>query len=144
IISAPPPSSGGIALIETLNILEGYDLAKAGFGSAESIHLVTEAYRRAFYDRAQFLGDPEFSDVPVLQLAGKEYANEWRRSVDPRRASRSAGLERPDTSAALTRYAAEHPVFAPGQEPTDTTHYSVVDAQGNAVAVTTTINGGFG
>lgn len=79
IISAPPPSSGGIALIETLNILEGYDLAKAGFGSAESIHLITEAYRRAFYDRAQFLGDPEFSDVPVMQLADKKYAVDWRK-----------------------------------------------------------------
>ena len=71
VISAPPPSSGGIALLEVLNILEGYDLGKAGLDSAESIHLITEAYRRAFYDRAQFLGDPEFSDVPVLQLTDK-------------------------------------------------------------------------
>lgn len=144
IISAPPPSSGGIALIETLNILEGYDLAKAGFGSAESIHLITEAYRRAFYDRAQFLGDPEFSDVPVMQLADKKYAVDWRKSIDLQRTSSSARLERPETSAELTRYAAEHPVFAPGKEPKQTTHYSVVDAAGNAVAVTTTINGGFG
>lgn len=144
IISAPPPSSGGIALIETLNILEGYDLAKAGFGSAESIHLITEAYRRAFYDRAQFLGDPEFSDIPVMRLADKKYAVDWRDSINPQRASSSPRLERPATSAELTRYAAEHPVFAPGAEPTETTHYSIVDAAGNAVAVTTTINGGFG
>ena len=144
IISAPPPSSGGIALIETLNILEGYDLAKAGFGSAESIHLITEAYRRAFYDRAQFLGDPEFSDVPVLRLADKKYAVDWRNSINLQRASSSSRLERPETSIELTRYAAEHPVFAPGKEATQTTHYSVVDAAGNAVAVTTTLNGGFG
>jgi len=74
IISAPPPSSGGIALLEILNILEGYDLGKSGLDSAQSIHLITEAYRRAFFDRAQFLGDPEFSELPVLQLADKSYA----------------------------------------------------------------------
>jgi gamma-glutamyltranspeptidase / glutathione hydrolase len=144
ILSAPPPSSGGIALIETLNILEGFDLSKSAFGSAETIHLITEAYRRAFYDRAQFLGDPEFSDLPVLELAEKKYAVEWRKSIDPQRASASTKLERPATSAALTRYVAEHPVFAPGHEPQETTHYSVVDESGNAVAVTTTLNGSFG
>ncbi|MGH8176314.1 MAG: gamma-glutamyltransferase [Steroidobacter sp.] len=144
IISAPPPSSGGIALIETLNILEGYDLAKAGLGSAESIHLMTESYRRAFYDRAQFLGDPEFSDIPVMRLTDAKYAVDWRKSINVQRASNSSRLERPATSAELSRYAAEHPVFAPGKEPTQTTHYSVVDADGAAVAVTTTINGGFG
>lgn len=144
IISAPPPSSGGIALIETLNILESYDLAKAGFGSAASIHLITEAYRRAFYDRAQFLGDPEFNDVPVLSLTDKKYAVDWRESIDLQQASASPRLERPETSAQLTRYAAEHPVFAAGKESTETTHYSIVDAAGNAVAVTTTINGSFG
>jgi gamma-glutamyltranspeptidase/glutathione hydrolase len=144
IISAPPPSSGGIALIEILNILEGYDLGKAGFRSAESIHLITEAYRRAFYDRAQFLGDPEFSHVPVLDLTDKKYAEEWRRSIDPKKASVSARLERPKTTAGLERYAKEHPVVAPARESMQTTHYSVVDADGNAVAVTTTLNGGFG
>jgi len=144
ILSAPPPSSGGIALIETLNILEGYDIAKAGFRSAESIHLITEAYRRAFYDRAQYLGDPQFSDVPVMELMDREYAAAWRKSIDPQRASRSAALERPPTSPRLMQYAAEHPVFAPARESTDTTHYSVVDEQGNAVSVTTTINGSFG
>ncbi len=144
IISAPPPSSGGIALIQTLNILEGFDLSKAGFGSAEAIHLVTEAYRRAFYDGAQFLGDPEFSELPVLELADKKYAIEWRKSVNPQKASASARLERPEVSAALRRYVAEHPVFAPRKEPMETTHYSVVDEAGNAVAVTTTLNGGFG
>ena len=73
IISAPPPSSGGIALMEILNILEGYDLAKAGDRSAASVHLTVEAFRRAFYDRAEFLGDPDFSKIPVAQLIDKKY-----------------------------------------------------------------------
>src|SRR5205807_9535318 len=68
VISAPPPSSGGVTLLETLNILEGYDLAKLGNRSADSIHLTAEAMRRAFYDRAEFLGDPDFSQLPVPQL----------------------------------------------------------------------------
>jgi len=144
VISAPPPSSGGIALIQTLNILEGFDVKKAGFRSAESIHLITEAYRRAFYDRAQFLGDPEFSELPVLELTDKEYAVAWRASIHPERASASARLERPKTSQALEEYATKHTVTAPATEPTETTHYSVVDAEGNAVAVTTTLNGSYG
>jgi gamma-glutamyltranspeptidase/glutathione hydrolase len=144
VISAPPPSSGGIALLETLNILEGFDLGKSGLDSAESIHLITEAYRRAFYDRAQFLGDPEFNDVPVLQLTDKSYAVAWRASIQPQQATSSATLERPPVSTALARYAAAHPVVAPVKESTQTTHYSVVDADGNAVAVTTTLNAYFG
>ena len=144
VISAPPPSSGGIALVETLNILEGFDVAKAGFQSAEAIHLVTEAYRRAFYDRAQFLGDPEFSSLPVADLTQKKYAVDWRASINPERATASARLERPKTTAALEAYAKKKPVNAPGREPTQTTHYSIVDAEGNAVAVTTTLNGGYG
>jgi gamma-glutamyltranspeptidase/glutathione hydrolase len=144
VISAPPPSSGGIALIETLNILEGYDLAKSGLDSAESVHLITEAYRRAFYDRAQFLGDPEFSDVPVLQLTDKSYAVAWRSSIQPQQATSSATLQRPPISTALARYAAAHPVVAPVRESTQTTHFSVVDADGNAVAVTTTLNAYWG
>jgi len=144
VISAPPPSSGGIALVETLNILEGFDIAKTGFGSAESIHLITEAYRRAFYDRAQFLGDPEFSNLPVIELTDKKYAANWRASINPQRASASARLERPNVSGALAAYAKKNPVTAPAKEPMETTHYSVVDAEGNAVAVTTTLNGGYG
>jgi gamma-glutamyltranspeptidase/glutathione hydrolase len=144
VISAPPPSSGGIALIEMLNILEGYDLAKTGLDSAASIHLITEAYRRAMFDRAQFLGDPEFSDVPVLELTEKPYAVAWRKTIDLEHATKSAKLVRPETSEKLKRYAVEHPVLAPGAESLQTTHYSVVDAAGNAVGVTTTLNGGFG
>jgi gamma-glutamyltranspeptidase/glutathione hydrolase len=144
IISAPPPSSGGIALVETLNILEGFDVAKAGFGSADSIHLITEAYRRAFYDRAQFLGDPEFSGLPVMELTNKKYAVDWRSSIDPQRATVSSKLLRPQVSASLASYATKHPVQVSAKEATETTHYSIVDADGNAVAVTTTLNGGFG
>ena len=144
VISAPPPSSGGIALLEILNILEGYDLGKAGLDSAESVHLIAEAYRRAFYDRAQFLGDPEFNDTPVLQLDDKSYAAAWRASIQPQQASSSASLTRPPISAALAAYVTAHPVFAPVKESTQTTHYSVVDAEGNAVAVTTTLNAWFG
>ena len=139
IISAPPPSSGGIALVETLNILEGYDLAKAGGRSALSIHLTTEAMRRAFFDRAEFLGDPDFSKIPVAQLIDKKYAAAWRETIDPAHASVSKDLKRPSFGE-LEQDAALHPVA----EPSNTTHYSVVDAQGNAVAVTTTLNDSFG
>jgi gamma-glutamyltranspeptidase / glutathione hydrolase len=144
VISAPPPSSGGIALLEILNILEGYDLGKSGLDSAESIHLITEAYRRAFFDRAQFLGDPEFNNLPVLQLTDKAYARAWRSSIEPQQASLSAKLTRPPVSSALAQYAAAHPVGGTAKESMQTTHYSVVDADGNAVAVTTTLNASFG
>ncbi|MGH8325674.1 MAG: gamma-glutamyltransferase [Steroidobacteraceae bacterium] len=144
ILSAPPPSSGGIALIESLNILESYDLKQAGLDSARSIHLISEAYRRAFFDRAEFLGDPDFSNAPVLDLIDKRYAAAWRRSIQPDRASSNASLVRPSTFPKLTAWAAQHPILPRAKEADDTTHYSVVDAQGNAVAVTTTLNGYFG
>ena len=86
VYSAPPPSSGGIALIETLNILEGFDLHAAQRNSALHLHLVTEAYRRAFFDRSVFLGDPDFVDIPVAQLIDKKYAAEWRSSINPNKA----------------------------------------------------------
>jgi len=144
VISAPPPSSGGIALLETLNILEGYDLKKPGAGSAAATQLVAEAFRRAFYDRAQFLGDPDYSDLPVLELTDKHYAAAWRASIQAGKASASRALERPPVSAALANFAQRHPVLAAPKEHTHTTHYSVVDADGNAVAVTTTINDWYG
>jgi len=145
VISAPPPSSGGIALTEILNILEGYDLAKAGDRSAESIHLTTEAFRRAFFDRAEFLGDSDFAKIPVAQLIDKKYAAAWRMSIDPMQASVSKALKRPAIFSELEQYAALHPVTASAlREPEHTTHYSVVDDAGNAVAVTTTLNDTFG
>lgn len=155
IYSAPPPSSGGVALLEILNILEGYDLKKYGAGSAEAMHLTIEAYRRAFYDRAEFLGDPDFAKIPVAQLIDKKYGAAWRESLDPDKASASNGLKRPAIFSELERYASKSvddrsstvdggrlPELA--HEGVNTTHYSVVDAEGNAVAVTTTLNESFG
>jgi len=144
IISAPPPSSGGTVLIESLNILEGYDLAKLGNRSALSIHYTTEAFRRAFFDRAEFMGDPDFSKIPVAQLIDKKYAAAWRDSIDAIHASASNELRRPAIFSELEQYAATHPEPVANHEPPHTTHYSVVDAEGNAVAVTTTINDWFG
>ena len=142
IISAPPPSSGGVALVEILNILEGYDLAKSGNRSADAIHLEAEAFRRAFYDRADFMGDPDFTKVPVAQLIDKKYAAAWRDSIDPNHASVSTDLKRPSIFSELERVAQSRPT--PIREPENTTHYSVVDAEGNAVSVTTTLNDAFG
>jgi len=144
IISAPPPSSGGIALIEILNILEGYDLAAYGSQSAQAMHLTLEAFRRAFFDRAEFLGDPDFSKIPVAQLIDKRYGAAWRDSIDPAHASASKTLKRPEIFSQLEQYAALHPQPAVAREPEHTTHYSVVDPDGNAVAVTTTLNDSFG
>jgi gamma-glutamyltranspeptidase/glutathione hydrolase len=144
IISAPPPSSGGIALMEILNILEGYDLAKAGGRSAAVIHLTVEAFRRAFYDRAEFLGDPDFSKIPVAQLIDKTYGAAWRESIDAAHASVSKNLKRPAVFAELEQYASSHPQPWVVHEPEHTTHYSVVDPEGTAVAVTTTLNDDFG
>src|ERR1039458_3782024 len=141
IISAPPPSSGGVVLIEILNILEGFDLAKLGTRSADAIHLEAEAFRRAFYDRAEFMGDPDFAKIPVPQLIDKKYAAAWRDSIDPNHASVSNDLKRPAFSE-LERVAQSRPAAI--REPENTTHYSVVDAEGNAVSVTTTLNDSFG
>lgn len=140
IISAPPPSSGGIALIEILNILEGYELPRFGNRSAESIHLTSEAFRRAFFDRAEFLGDPDFAKIPVAQLIDKKYGAAWRDSINPEQATASNQLKRPDVFNELERYASSHGLAAISVEPENTTHYSVVDPAGNAVAVTTTLN----
>jgi gamma-glutamyltranspeptidase/glutathione hydrolase len=142
IISAPPPSSGGIALVEILNILEGFDLARLGNRSADAIHLEVEAFRRAFYDRTDFLGDPDFAKVPVAQLIDKMYAAAWRDSIDSNHASVSNDLKRPAIFNELERVAQSRRTAF--REPENTTHYSVVDAEGNAVSVTTTLNDTFG
>src|SRR6185503_13580218 len=127
--------------LEVLNMLEGYDLPKLGNRSADSIHLTVEAFRRAFMDRAELLGDPDFSRIPVAQLIDKKYAAAWRESINPAHASVSTALQRPaGTFNQLDRVAR---VAAP-HESDNTTHYSVVDAPGNAVAVTTTLNGTLG
>lgn len=127
IISMPPPSSGGVAIVTMLNILEAYDLPGMGHNSAEYIHHLAEAMRRAYRDRAQFLADADFSDVPVQRLTSKEHATWLRRNINSERASVS------------------HPTdieMAP--ESPETTHYSVVDANGMAVSVTYTLESGYG
>ncbi len=128
IVSMPPPSSGGTALVQILNILEGYDLAASGFGSALTVHRMSEAMRRAFADRARFLGDPDLNpDVPVARLTSKEHAAEQRATIDDGRASVSS----PES-------------FEWAAEPSHTTHFSVIDADGNAVALTFTLEDEYG
>lgn len=139
VISAPPPSSGGVVLVSALNILEGYDLAKLGDRTPDSMHLIVEAYRRAYMDRADYLGDPDYNKIPVDPLIAKKYAEAWRASIDAHAATESNALKRPAGFLPPPPKTAGHRIETP-----ETTHYSVVDAEGNAVAVTTTINNGFG
>ncbi len=139
VVSAPQPSAGGIALIESLNILRGYDLARLGDRTAAEVHLITEAFRRAYMDRTDYLGDPDFATVPVAQLTSQSYANAWRRSIRPDAATPSKELQRP--AGFLPPPPAPN---VPGAQRNNTTHYSVVDAEGNAVSVTTTLNNAFG
>ena len=140
ILSAPPPSSGGVVLVSALNILAGYDLSKLGDRSTAWVHLVTEAYRRAYMDRSDYLGDPDYNDIPVAAMTSTKYAAAWRASILPDKASPSATLERP---AGFLPPAAKT-AGRRRQESMDTTHFSVVDAEGNAVSVTTTLNDLFG
>lgn len=126
IISMPPPSSGGAALVEMLNILEGYDLASAGHDSPRYVHLVAEAMRRAFLDRARFLGDPDFTTAPLERLTSKAYAASLRASITDR------------ASPSLPSQVAQR------SESDQTTHFSVVDADGMAVSVTYTLENGYG
>jgi gamma-glutamyltranspeptidase / glutathione hydrolase len=139
IISAPPPSSGGIALIEALNILEGYNLSRLGDRAPAEMHLIVEAYRRAYMDRGDYLGDPDFSTIPVQQMLDKKYAAAWRRGIEEDQATPSASLKRP---AGFLPSPPKPAAKAPDH--VNTTHYSVVDTDGNAVSVTTTLNNSFG
>ena len=129
ILSMPPPSSGGTHVIEILNILEGYPIGALGFGSAETMHLMAEAMKRAYADRSEYLGDSDFVDVPVKGLTSKAYAESLRATIDESHATPSAEIK-------------------PGEplpyESDQTTHFSVVDSQGNAVSNTYTLNFGFG
>ncbi|MBB3658127.1 gamma-glutamyltranspeptidase/glutathione hydrolase [Rhizobium sp. BK650] len=127
IISSPPPSSGGVIICEILNVLEGYPLSYLGYGSAEAVHIMVEAMRYAYVDRNAALGDPDFIDNPVSKLLDRSYAASIRAKIDPYRAGTSANLK---------------PLG--GKESTETTHYSIIDDEGNAVAVTYTLNGSFG
>jgi gamma-glutamyltranspeptidase/glutathione hydrolase len=139
IISAPPPSSGGIALIEALNILEGYNLSRLGDRTPAEMHLIVEAYRRAYMDRGDYLGDPDFVRIPVEQLLDKKYAAAWRTGIQGDQVTPSASLRRPAGFLPSPPKADSR-----STEHNNTTHYSVVDADGNAVSVTTTLNNSFG
>jgi len=127
IVSMPPPSSGGVELIEMLNILEGYDLAHED--DADALHLLIEAMKRAYADRALFLGDPDTVKLPVARLISKSYAATWRATIDPARATPASAIRAGDTVQPEGR---------------NTTHFSVVDKFGNAVANTYTLNFNYG
>jgi gamma-glutamyltranspeptidase/glutathione hydrolase len=130
VASAPPPSSGGVTLCEILNILAPFPLADWGWHSLKSLHYVTEAERRAYADRNAYLGDPAFVNDPIAQLLAPSYAAKLRAQIDPARATPSVEVK---------------PGLGPvAHENDETTHYSIVDAEGNAVAVTYTINDWFG
>ena len=128
VISSPPPSSGGTIICEILNIVEGYPIGYLGFNSAQTIHYMVEAMRHAYVDRNTYLGDPEFVDNPLERLLSKDYAAQIRDRIVRNRATPSSEVM-PGT---------------PPHEGANTNHYSIVDADGNAVAVTYTINLGFG
>lgn len=129
VFTMPPPSFGGTSVIEILNILEGYDLKSCGHNSAAAIHLISEAMKRALADAAQYVGDPDMVKVPAAGLTSKAYAQDLRKSIDPRRATPSAQIR---------------PGDAPRYEKESTTHFSVVDREGSAVSCTFTLNGNFG
>jgi len=139
ILSAPPPSSGGISLIEALNILEGYNLSRWQDRSPDEMHLIVEAYRRAYMDRSDYLGDPDYVKIPTEALIDKKYDAAWRTGIMAEQAMPSKDLKRPAgfLPSPPTMDEVRH-------ESTQTTHYSVIDAEGNAVSVTTTLNNGFG
>ncbi len=128
VISAPPPSSGGIVLCETLNILEGYPLGALGFHSAQGVHYTAEALRRAFHDRNMNLGDPDFVKADIGKFTSKAYAAQQRAGISASRATPSSSLPGPDAA----------------KEGHSTTHFSIVDAAGNAVSLTYTLNDWFG
>ena len=128
VVSAPPPSSGGVVICEILNILEGYPLADLGYHSAQGMHYQIEAMRHAYVDRNSYLGDPDFVKNPVAHLLDKDYAASLRAAIAPNKAGISAELK---------------PGVAP-HEGSNTTHYSIVDHWGNAVSVTYTLNNWFG
>ncbi len=128
VVSAPPPSSGGVVICEILNIVEGYPLKELGFRSAQAVHYQIEAMRHAYLDRNSYLGDPDYVKNPLERLLDKAYAEKIRAAINPSKAGVSKDMK-------------------PGVEPhegSNTTHYSIVDHWGNAVSVTYTLNGWFG
>ncbi|HEU5078554.1 MAG TPA: gamma-glutamyltransferase [Opitutaceae bacterium] len=146
IVTMPPPSSGGIALLQMLGMLEPFDVKKLGFNSAAKYHLFTEVMRRAFRDRAEYLGDPDFVSVPVARLLDRDYINGLMKNYDPVKATLSDGLAPGKfsdlPSPSRDRIAALRAELV--AESTETTHFSIIDAAGNAVSNTYTLNGAFG
>lgn len=128
VVSAPPPSSGGLVICQIMNILEGYPMAELGYGSAQGTHYQIEAMRHAYVDRNSYLGDPDFVQNPVKHLLDKNYAAKLRAAIEPQKAGDSMAIK---------------PGVAP-HEGSNTTHYSIVDKWGNAVSVTYTLNDWFG
>lgn len=126
----PPPSSGSVAIAQILEMIDDYPLAEMGHNSAEYVHVVSEAMRRAFADRSYYLGDPDFVDIPMEELLSEEYNNVRMASFSADQATTSESLEHGEIAGFL--------------ESSETTHFSIVDKDGNAVSVTTTLNGSFG
>jgi gamma-glutamyltranspeptidase/glutathione hydrolase len=144
VISAPPPSSGGVAVIEALNMLQNVPLK--GWNDPQSVHMVVEVMRRVFADRAAYLADPDFSNVPVSGLIDSCYAKELLSAIDSRRATPSKEVHAGNPhvcNQGLSASAAPNTIISLGEGP-HTTHFSVVDTAGNAVASTTTLNDGYG
>lgn len=129
IVSMPPPSSGGVHVIQMMNVLEGYDVARMGHNSADYIHVVAETMKHAYADRSEYLGDPDYWDVPIKKLTGKDYAARIRASINPKIALPSAGIK---------------PGMNLPKESPQTTHLSTMDAAGNAVSLTYTLNFSYG
>jgi gamma-glutamyltranspeptidase / glutathione hydrolase len=129
VVTAPPPSSGGVGILQLLGVLEGTDFYKAGAGSATSVHYMAEAMRRYFADRAENLGDPDFFHVPLTELLSPAHLARLRASIDPERATPSRDIRA---------------VKLAGHESDETTHFSVADGDGNIAIVTYTLNGGYG
>jgi gamma-glutamyltranspeptidase/glutathione hydrolase len=144
ILSSPPPSSGGVTLLETLHILDAEpspDLRALGDRSIPWTHWIVEAFRRAYMDRNDYLGDPAFVRMPLDQMLSPAYALAWRKTIDPDHATASASLVRP---AGFLPPAPTEGTIPLAPEKQETTHFSILDQDGNAVAVTTTLNGAFG
>ncbi len=129
VISMPPPSSGGIVMLEVLNMLEGYDIRSMQPNSSAKFHVLAESMRRAFADRAEFMGDPDYSSIPTTTLTSKSFAEKRRLTIDQKRASNSRKIGHGEIS---------------GAEPMDTTHFTVVDPEGTVVSNTYTINDLYG
>jgi gamma-glutamyltranspeptidase/glutathione hydrolase len=129
VITAPPPSSGGVGILQMMAMLDGTDYTKSGAGSARSLHFLAEVMRRYFADRSEYMGDPDFFKVPLTKLLDPKYISARRATIDPLHATPSEKIL---------------PGRLDGKESTETTHFSIVDAKGNAVSMTYTLNGGFG